>query len=52
MIVVTHEMNFAKEVANRVMFMDEGQIIEENNPTEFFQHPKSERLQSFLGKVL
>lgn len=52
MIVVTHEMNFAKEIANRVLFMDEGQIIEENEPTEFFNHPKSERLQNFLGKVL
>jgi arginine/lysine/histidine transport system ATP-binding protein len=52
MLVVTHEMNFAKEVANRVLFMADGQIIEENNPKDFFENPKSERLQSFLGKVL
>lgn len=52
MLVVTHEMNFAKEVANRVLFMADGQIIEENSPKDFFENPKSERLQSFLGKVL
>ncbi len=52
MIVVTHEMSFAREIANRVMFMAEGQIIEENNPKDFFEHPQSERLQNFLGKVL
>ncbi len=52
MIVVTHEMSFAREVANRVMFMADGLIIEENNPKDFFEHPQSERLQSFLGKVL
>jgi len=52
MVVVTHEMNFAKEVATRVMFMDEGQIVEENTPAEFFGHPKSPRLKDFLSKVL
>ena len=52
MIVVTHEMGFAKEVSNRVMFMDEGIIMEENSPEELFANPKSERLQSFLSKVL
>ena len=52
MIVVTHEMGFAKEVSNRVMFMDEGIIMEENTPEELFGSPKCERLQSFLAKVL
>lgn len=52
MIVVTHEMSFAKEVANRVMFMADGQIAEENNPVDFFEHPQNERLRSFLDKVL
>lgn len=52
MVVVTHEMGFAKEVASRVIFMDQGQIIEEDTPEELFAHPKSERLQSFLSKVL
>ncbi len=52
MIVVTHEMGFAREVANRVMFMDDGQILEEGKPSEFFDHPKDERLQDFLSKVL
>lgn len=52
MIVVTHEMNFAKEVASRVIFMDQGQIVEENAPSEIFANPKSERLKSFLSKVL
>lgn len=52
MVVVTHEMAFAKEVATRVMFMDEGYFMEENNPTDFFEHPKNERLKSFLSKVL
>jgi len=52
MIVVTHEMGFAKEVGTRIIFMDEGKIIEENNPEEIFSSPKSERLQSFLLKVL
>ena len=52
MIVVTHEMGFAKEVSNRVMFMDEGIIMEENSPEELFSNPQCERLQSFLAKVL
>ena len=52
MIVVTHEMGFAREVSTRVMFMDEGIIMEENSPEEIFSNPQSERLQSFLAKVL
>lgn len=52
MVVVTHEMGFAKEVATRVVFMDEGVIKEENTPEEFFSHPKDPRLQDFLSKVL
>jgi len=52
MVVVTHEMGFAKEVANRVVFMDEGQIKEEAPPEEFFGNPKDERLKEFLSKVL
>ena len=52
MVVVTHEMGFAREVGNRVLFMDNGLIVEEGTPVEIFEHPKSERLQSFLSKVL
>ena len=52
MIVVTHEIGFAKEIASRVIFMDHGRIIEENNAEEFFNHPKDERLKDFLSKVL
>lgn len=52
MVVVTHEMGFAKEVATRVMFIDEGVIKEENKPEEFFANPKNPRLQDFLSKVL
>ena len=52
MIVVTHEMGFAKEVGTRVVFFDEGQVIEEGNPDEIFDNPKTERMQSFLKKVL
>ena len=52
MVVVTHEMGFAREVANRVVFIDEGVIKEENNPEEFFGNPKDERLKEFLSKVL
>ena len=52
MVVVTHEMGFAREVSNRVLFMDEGVIAEEGTPTEIFDNPKCERLQSFLAKVL
>jgi len=52
MVVVTHEMGFAKEVADRVVFMDEGKIIEQGTPDEIFTSPKSERLKDFLAKVL
>lgn len=52
MVVVTHEMGFAREVATRVVFMDEGIIMEENNPKDFFGNPQNERLKSFLAKVL
>ncbi|MBS6280973.1 MAG: amino acid ABC transporter ATP-binding protein [Lachnospiraceae bacterium] len=52
MVVVTHEMGFAKEVASRVIFVDEGQIKEEGTPEEFFEHPKDPRLQEFLSKIL
>ena len=52
MVVVTHEMGFAKEVASRIIFMNEGQIQEENNPKDFFENPKNERLKEFLSKVL
>ena len=52
MVVVTHEMGFAREVATRVLFIDEGKIQEENAPEEFFAHPKNARLQEFLSKVL
>jgi len=52
MVVVTHEMGFAREVGTRVMFMDEGKIVEENVPEELFSSPRSERLKSFLAKVL
>lgn len=52
MVVVTHEMGFAREVASRVMFMDGGYIVEENEPQEFFAHPKNPRLQEFLSRVL
>ena len=52
MVVVTHEMGFAREVATRVLFMDEGQILEQNTPKEFFSSPKNPRLQDFLAKVL
>ena len=52
MVVVTHEMGFAREVATRVLFMDGGRIVEQNTPQELFDHPKSERLKNFLAKVL
>ena len=52
MVVVTHEMGFAKEVATRVMFMADGKQIEEGTPQQIFEAPKSERLQTFLAKVL
>lgn len=52
MVIVTHEMGFAKEVADRVLFMDEGMIVEDGNPKEFFLSPKSKRAQDFLEKIL
>ena len=51
MIIVTHEMNFAKNVADRVLFMDAGKIVEEGTPEEIFENPKSERLRDFLNTV-
>ena len=52
MVLVTHEMGFAREIADRVIFMDEGVIIEEGTPDEIFNHPKNERLKTFLSKIL
>ena len=52
MVTVTHEMGFAREVGNRVLFMDEGKLMEEGSPEQIFQYPKSPRLQDFLAKVL
>jgi polar amino acid transport system ATP-binding protein len=52
MIVVTHEMGFAKEVAHRIIFMDEGRLIESGSPAEFFRNPKNERTKYFLSKIL
>ena len=52
MIVVTHEMNFARNVSTKVIFMDEGVIVEENNPTDFFNHPKHERTKQFLNSII
>ncbi len=52
MICVTHEMGFAKKVANRVIFMDEGEIVEENGPNEFFNNPQNERTQLFLSQII
>ncbi len=52
MLCVTHEMGFAKAVADRVIFMDQGQIVEENTPMEFFNHPKTDRTKDFLSKIL
>jgi polar amino acid transport system ATP-binding protein len=52
MVIVTHEMNFAREVANRIVFVDEGTIAEQGTPEEIFGNPKSERLKAFLSKVL
>ncbi|MCY8721085.1 MULTISPECIES: arginine ABC transporter ATP-binding protein ArtR [unclassified Bacillus (in: firmicutes)] len=52
MVIVTHEMGFAKEVADRVLFMDQGMIVEDGNPKEFFLSPKSKRAQDFLEKIL
>jgi len=52
MVVVTHEMGFAKSVANRILFMDEGRILEENNPADFFSNPTHERAKEFFSKIL
>ena len=52
MVVVTHEMGFAKEVGSRVLFMDSGKILEQNTPQEFFDHPQNPRTRTFLSKVL
>jgi ABC-type histidine transport system ATPase subunit len=52
MIIVTHEMGFAKEVADRVIFIHEGQIAEEGTPEDIFDRPENERLQNFLGQIL
>ena len=52
MVVVTHEMGFAREVGDRVLFIDEGLVVEEGTPDEVFLHPKSERTQAFLSKIL
>ncbi len=52
MLVVTHEMGFARQVANRVIFMDAGEVVEENEPEEFFNNPKSDRTKLFLSQIL
>ncbi len=52
MVVVTHEMGFARTAADRVLFMDAGSIVEENTPEEFFTNPQSDRAKDFLGKIL
>jgi polar amino acid transport system ATP-binding protein len=52
MVVVSHEMGFAREVADRVIFMDEGKIVEEGTPDRLFNHPQEERTRTFLSKVL
>ena len=51
-MIVTHEMSFAKEIATRIVFIDKGRIIEEGTPEEFFSHPKTPRVQEFLKKIL
>jgi glutamate transport system ATP-binding protein len=52
MVVVTHEMGFARHAADRVVFMADGQLVEEATPDEFFAHPKSDRAKDFLSKIL
>ena len=52
MVIVTHEMSFARDVADRVIFMADGAIVEEGTPSELFDHPKEERTKNFLNKVL
>ena len=51
MVIVTHEMNFAREVANRILFMEDGVIVEDAPPEEFFEHPKNDRIRQFIRKV-
>ena len=51
MIVVTHELDFAKDIATKVLFVDKGEILEEGTPNEIFNHPKTERLKEFLSKI-
>ena len=52
MVVVTHEMGFARNVASRIMFVDDGNIVEENDPESFFEHPQNDRCKEFLSKIL
>lgn len=52
MLVVTHEMGFARQACDRVCYMDEGQIVEQNTPAEFFDHPQTDRAKDFLSKIL
>jgi glutamate transport system ATP-binding protein len=52
MLIVTHEMGFARRAANRVIFMDEGRIVEQASPSEFFANPKTDRAKDFLSKIL
>ena len=52
MVVVTHEMGFARKAANRMVFMDDGAVIEDSDPETFFENPKAERLRTFLGQIL
>ena len=52
MVVVTHEMGFAREVSNRLLFFEQGKVVEDRNPEEFFAHPDSERAREFLSKVI
>ena len=52
MVVVTHEMGFAREVGNRVLFMADGKLVEQGSPADIFEHPQNPRLQDFLSKVL
>jgi glutamate transport system ATP-binding protein len=52
MLIVTHEMGFARRAANRVIFMDEGRIVEQASPAEFFSNPKTDRAKDFLSKIL
>ena len=51
MVIVTHEMSFASEISDKVIFMDDGYIVEEGSPEEIFEHPKNQRLKEFLNKI-